>query len=139
MLLEKAREYLADLQFDNLELELSALDLHYLDVETEAVKLLDEIRVISRPHGLDRLFPVTRLEIPLDAPENTQFKMGDSVQVSLTSVSNQTNAAVLDKIENLPKAHNILKEAHHGLHHHHEGRARLGHPLYFQRPGLHQG
>ena len=51
MLLEKAREYLADLQFDNLELELSALDLHYLDVETEAVKLLDEIRVISRPHG----------------------------------------------------------------------------------------
>lgn len=38
VLLEKAREYLADLQFDNLELELSALDLHYLDVETEAVK-----------------------------------------------------------------------------------------------------
>ena len=61
--LEKAKEYLADLQFDNLELELSALDLHYLDVNTEAVKLLDEIRVISRPHGLDRLFPVTKLEI----------------------------------------------------------------------------
>ena len=110
-LLEKAREYLADLQFDNLELELSALDLHYLDVNTEAVKLLDEIRVISRPHGLDRMFPVTKLEIPLDHPENTQFKMGDSVQVSLTSVNNQTNAAVLEKIENLPKAHNILKEA----------------------------
>ena len=110
-LLEKAKEYLADLQFDNLELELSALDLHYLDVNTEAVKLLDEIRVISRPHGLDRLFPVTKLEIPLDHPENTQFKMGDSVQVSLTSVSNQTNAAVLEKIENLPKAHSILKEA----------------------------
>lgn len=111
VLLEKAKEYLTDLQFDNLELELSALDLHYLDVNTEAVKLLDEIRVISRPHGLDRLFPVTKLEIPLDHPENTQFKMGDSVQVSLTSVSNQTNAAVLEKIDNLPKAHSILKEA----------------------------
>lgn len=110
-LLEKAREYLADLQFDNLELELSALDLHYLDVNTEAVKLLDEIRVISRPHGLDRMFPVTKLEIPLDHPENTQFKMGDSVQVSLSSVNNQTNAAVLEKIEGLPKAHSILKEA----------------------------
>ena len=54
---------------------------------------------------------MTKLEIPLDHPENTQFKMGDSVQVSLTSVSNQTNAAVLEKIENLPKAHSILKEA----------------------------
>lgn len=111
VLLEKAKAYLTDLQFDNLELELSALDLHYLDVDTEAVKLLDEIRVISRPHGLDRMFPVTKLEIPLDHPENTQFKMGDSVKVSLTSVNNQTNAAVLEKIDGLPKAHSILKEA----------------------------
>lgn len=111
VLLEKAKEYLADLQFDNLELELSALDLHYLDVNTEAVKLLDEIRVISRPHGLDRMFPVTKLEIPLDKPENTQFKMGDSVQVSLTSVNNQTNDEVLNKIEKLPKAHAILEQA----------------------------
>ncbi len=111
VLLEKAKEYLSDLQFDNLELELSALDLHYLDVNTEAVKLLDEIRVISRPHGLDRMFPVTKLEIPLDKPENTQFKMGDSVQVSLTSVNNQTNDEVLNKIEKLPKAHAILEKA----------------------------
>lgn len=111
VLLEKAKDYLADLQFDNLELELSALDLHYLDVNTEAVKLLDEIRVISRPHGLDRMFPVTKLEIPLDKPENTQFKMGDSVQVSLTSVNNQTNDEVLNKIEKLPKAHAILEQA----------------------------
>ena len=50
VLLEKAKAYLRDLQFDNMELELSALDLHYLDVSIEAVKLLDEIRVISRPH-----------------------------------------------------------------------------------------
>ncbi len=111
VLMEKAKAYLADIQFDNMELELSALDLHYLDVNAEAVKFLDEIRVISRPHGLDRLFPVTKLEIPLDSPEKTQFKMGDTVRTSLTSVNNQINAAVLKKIEGLPKAHSILKEA----------------------------
>lgn len=111
VLLEKARAYLTDLQFDNMELELSALDLHYLDVNHEAVKLLDEIRVISRPHGLDRLFPVTKLEIPLDSPEQTQFKLGDTVKTSLTSVNNQISAAILQKIEALPKAHSILKEA----------------------------
>lgn len=110
-LLEKAKTYLSDLQFDNMELELSALDLHYLDVDTEAVKLLDEIRVISRPHGLDRLFPVTKLEIPLDSPEQTQFKLGDTVKTSLTSVNNQLSASILQKIENLPKRHSILKEA----------------------------
>jgi len=111
VLLEKAKAYLSDIQFDNMELELSALDLHYLDVNTEAVKLLDEIRVISRPHGLDRLFPVTKLEIPLDSPEQTQFKMGDTVKTSLTSVNNQISASIMEKIETLPKAHSILKEA----------------------------
>lgn len=111
VLLDKAKEYLSELQFDNMVLELSALDMHYLQVDVEAVKLLDEIRVISLPHGLDRIFPVTKLEIPLDSPEKTQFKLGDTVQTSLTEVNNQINSAILDKIEALPKAHNILKEA----------------------------
>lgn len=111
VLLEKARLYLSDLQFDNMVLELSAIDMHYLNADTEAVKLLDEIRVISLPHGLDRLFPVTQLEIQLDSPEKTIFKLGDTVQTSLTAVNDQANAAILEKIEALPKAHNILKEA----------------------------
>lgn len=111
VLLEKAKAYLADLQFDNMELEVSALDLHYLHVDVDSIKLLDEIQVISRPHGLNRMFPVTKLEIPLDSPEKTQFKLGDTVKISLTSANNQINTALLEKIEGLPKAHNILKEA----------------------------
>lgn len=111
VLLEKAKEYLTDLQFDNMELEVSALDLHYLNVDTEAVKLLDEIRVISRPHGLDRQFPVTRLEIPLDNPEQTTFKMGGTIKSSLSSVNNQISTAIIKKIEELPKAHEILDAA----------------------------
>lgn len=111
VLLTKAKEYLEDLQFDNMVLELNALDLHYLSVDYEAVKLLDEIQVISLPHGLNRIFPVTKMEIPLDSPEKTQFNLGDTVQTSLTSVNNQTNSDILHRIEKLPKAHSILQEA----------------------------
>ncbi len=111
VLLEKAKEYLKEIQFDSMEIELSALDLHYLHAEVEAVKLLDEIRVISRPHGLDKLFPVQKLEIPLDSPEQTQFTLGSMVRTSLTGANNQTSAAIMDKIEKLPKAHSLLKEA----------------------------
>ena len=111
VLLDKAETYLSDIQFDNMQLEINALDMHYLDVDVEAVKLLDEIRVISRPHGLDRLFPVKELEIPLDSPEKTTFKLGDTVKVSLTEVNNQTNSSILERIDSLPKAHNILNEA----------------------------
>ncbi len=110
-LLSKAEAYLSDIQFDNMSIELSALDLHYLDVNYEAVKLLDELRVISKPHGMDRHFPVTKLEIPLDSPEKTLFKLGDTIKTSLTSVNNQTNTNILQKIENLPKAQSVLKEA----------------------------
>lgn len=111
ILLKYAQAYLEDLQFDNMVIELSALDMHYLDVDVDAVELLDEIQVISRPHGLNRMFPVTKLEIPLDSPEKTQFKLGITERVSLTGASNQANAEILHRIEELPKAHNILKEA----------------------------
>ena len=37
--------------------------------------------------------------------------MGDTVKTSLSSVNNQTSAAILKKIEELPKAHSILKKA----------------------------
>jgi len=110
-LLSKAEAYLSDIQFDNMSIELSALDLHYLDVNYEAVKLLDELRVVSKPHGMDRHFPVTKLEIPLDSPEKTLFKLGDTIKTSLTSVNNQTNTSILQKIESLPKAQSVLKEA----------------------------
>jgi hypothetical protein len=110
-LLSKAEAYLADIQFDNLSIELSSLDLHYLNVNHEAVKLLDELRVVSKPHGMDRYFPVTKLEIPLDSPEGTQFKLGDTIKTSLTSVNNQTNTNILQKIESLPKVQSVLKEA----------------------------
>lgn len=110
-LLEKAQQYLADLQFSDVEIELSALDLHYLHVEIAAVELLDQIQVISRPHGMNRVFPVTKIEIPLDKPADTVFSLGMSEKVSMTSSSNKATSQLLQKIENLPKAHSLLKEA----------------------------
>ena len=110
-LLERAKKYLLDLQFDAMQLELSALDLHYLNPEIKDIRLLDKIRVLSRPHQLDAWFTLTRLEIPLDSPESSQFTLGDTVKTSLTQVNNQINTDLTKKINTLPKAHDILDEA----------------------------
>lgn len=111
-LLRKAQQYLSEIQFDNLVIDLSALDLHYLDVNYEAVKLLDNVRVVSKPHGLDRYFPVTELEIPLDSPESSQFSLGGKVSSgSFTSVNNATNKDILKKIDEIPTEYEILDEA----------------------------
>lgn len=110
-LLSKAKKYLSELQFDSMVIELSAIDLHYMDIDVESVSLLDEIRVISKPHGLDRLFPVTKLVIPLDKPENATYTLGDTVKMSLTQSNNSTNTSIIKKIEQLPTAQSVLKEA----------------------------
>lgn len=110
-LLERAKKYLLDLQFDAMQLELSAIDLHYLNPEIKDIRMLDKIRVLSRPHGLDAWFTLTKLEIPLDSPESSKFTLGDTVKTSLTQVNNQVNADLTKKINTLPKAHDILDEA----------------------------
>ena len=111
ILLSKARRYLSEIQFDEVVIELKALDMSYLDVNSEEIKLLDRVKVISQPHGMNRYFPVRKMEIPLDKPEDTVFTLGDKIRTSLTSVNNKTNADILKRIDELPKKSTILSEA----------------------------
>lgn len=114
-LLSKADAYLKDLQFDTMTIELSALDLHYLNPDAQAINLYDNVLVKSVPHGLvgengdGKLFPVTKLEIPLDNPSDTLFTLGTDMKTSLTDVNNKTNASILQKIENSKTS--VLDEA----------------------------
>ena len=110
-LLEQAQKYLMELQYDSIQLELSAIDLHYLNPEIVGIRLLDKIRVLSRPHKLDAWFVAKKLEIPLTSPENAKFTLGDTVKTSLTQVNNKANADLIKKINTLPKAHDLLDEA----------------------------
>lgn len=110
-LLAMAQSYLSDIQFDDIELELSAVDLHYLDANYEGIKLLDKVRAVSSPHMMDRYFPVRRMSIPLDHPENTTFTLGDTQKVSLTGVNNQINRELIEAIKNIPPKTELLDAA----------------------------
>lgn len=110
-LLSKAQQYLSSIQFDSMVLEVKAIDLHYLNPEIEGVKLSDQIRVISPPHGLDKIFPVMKLSIPLDHPENTQFTLGTKITTTLTAANNKVNSEILQQIESIPTKQSVLAEA----------------------------
>lgn len=110
-LLRVAKEYLKLIQFDEMELELSAVDLHYFNVDYESIDLLDNVRTISEPHGLDRTFPVKKMKIPLNKPESTKFTLGDKVATSLTTINSNINQEVYDKINKIPSTSGILKKA----------------------------
>ena len=74
-LLKKTRDYIKEHQFDQMTLEVSAVDLRYLSNINEPVKILDRIRCISYPHGMNTLFTVTELSIELDKPDSAKYTL----------------------------------------------------------------
>lgn len=111
-LLRKGKEYLSDIQFAQITLTVSAVDLHMLHVDMERIKVLDEIRVTSSPNGLDRFFPVSEMTLYLDKPSNNKLTLGTSYsQSSLSTKSTSDNADIKKRIDELPKKSEILEEA----------------------------
>ena len=110
-LLMKAYQYLSLVQFNSLILEVKALDLHYLNPDIDSVKITDQIRVVSIPHGLDKVFPVVKLSIPLDQPENTQFTLGTKMVTTLTSVNDKASSSIVQQINAMPTKQNITNIA----------------------------
>lgn len=112
-LLKKGQEYLNEVQYENMTLDVSAVDLHDLDVDIDKINILNYVRVRSEPHGLDQLFPVTEMEIALDAPESNRLKLGEDKEStkSLTDTSQSANAEIMEKVQNIPSKSDILKEA----------------------------
>ena len=110
-LLSKGRQYLQDIQFENVSLEVQAVDLNMLDVSIERIKMLDTIRVVSEPNGLDRYFPVTKMTIQLDAPSNNTITLGQAVSGGMTGSASSANAEIMKKINEIPTSSSIVKEA----------------------------
>lgn len=101
-LLAKGKAYLSDIQFENLIIQAKAIDLGLTSSEFNKFKLLDSIRVVSTPHGLDRYFLLSKMTIHLNNPENDSITLGISESKSLTAKSQNANSAILEKIEQLP-------------------------------------
>lgn len=111
-LLLRAKRYLLDQQFDKMRLEISAFDLKYADASYEEIELLDKVQVVSAPHGLNKAFPVTKMSIPLDTPEDTKFTLGGEVNrdSTLTGVTRSSSSSLSDKIDEKPSEAKITRK-----------------------------
>ena len=93
-LLTKGEAYLQDVQFENLVLEVKAFDLGLTDSEFQKFRLLDTVRVVSAPHGLDREFVITEMTINLNAPESDSITLGKTVKMSMSAKSTKASAEI---------------------------------------------
>lgn len=106
-----AELYLSTLQFDMMTLSVSAVDLHMLNPSIVSFELLDEVRCYSAPHGLNKVFPITTVDIPLDSPESVTYTMGSSEQVSMSSSAAQSTRSIQNNLRDINT--NLLADAKH--------------------------
>ncbi len=98
-LLQKAVKYLEEEQFEDMVIEVSAVDLRYLSKDVQPINLLDEVRCISHPHGMNKLFAVTELSIQLDNPTNSTYTLSDTEKVSSpTTSAKNANTGIIERI-----------------------------------------
>ena len=95
----KGEKYLTDYQFDTMQLELTAVDLANMDVNYEGIELLQEVQVKSTPHGLDKLFPVTKMQLSLDNPANDKLTLGVEQSKSLTAKNSEATSEINKRLD----------------------------------------
>ena len=84
-LLSKGQAYLSDAQWANLVITATAFDLGMAEEDMQKFRVLDTVRVVSEPHGLDRYFVLTALQYDLNHPGNTRITLGSEQTLSLSA------------------------------------------------------
>ena len=90
----RGQQFLEDTQWANLCIEATALDLGLTTEDIERFQILDMIRVISEPHGINRLFMLTKMKIELNRPWATQITLGIDENPSLSAQSARVDGKI---------------------------------------------
>lgn len=82
-------DYIQNLQFDKLELELTVFDLINLGMkDVQDLRLLDNVICSSTPHGMiDKVFPLRKISITLNALDETRIVLGDTSKKTISSTA----------------------------------------------------
>lgn len=107
----KGERWLTDEQFENMVLEVKAVDLHYTDEQIEQFKLFDLVPVHSTPHGLNRNFPLSKMTINLNSPSANTITLGITVKTSLTSKISEMQSSFKKAVETIPVPSSIVQQA----------------------------
>lgn len=86
-------------------IELTAFDLHLLNVKVDSFRVGQKVKVYSKLHKLDKYLIVQKISIDLDNPSNTTITLGDEERISIdtNSSSSKKNNDAKDKLDELEK------------------------------------
>lgn len=111
-LLDLAKKYMANMNYNDITLEISAFDFNLADAYTEPFDLLDLVYCHSSIHRLSRYFPITKLEIPLTKPEEQTITLGEEPRdLSISESSAASDSQVFEKLDKIPTPSSVIKAA----------------------------
>ncbi|MCI9293344.1 MAG: hypothetical protein HFF02_08635 [Erysipelotrichaceae bacterium] len=99
---ELAKAYLKQKSNLSFTIELSAVDLHHLDMRMEKMQVGDWIRCVSYAHGLDDAFLLSQLSISLNDPGSSSISLG-GVMDSFTNTAKRNQENVAKQVEQVNK------------------------------------
>lgn len=85
----KGLEWLKSVQYENVILNVKAVDLSITDDTIDQIELGDKVHALATPFGMDTWFPVQKLSIPLQSPENQAIELGNSSSKSYTQQASE--------------------------------------------------
>lgn len=109
----KAEEWLTTKQYANLSLEVAAVDLSMTGEEFESFRMGDETLVYSKPHGLNRRFPVTARDRYFDDPEKNTITMGKNMVGGIVGAMVSGQSETKDRLAKVLSNSQILALAKH--------------------------
>lgn len=102
-LLEKGMTALvADKMLLSESIDVVAVDLHFTDEQIQSFRIYRNVKVVSEPHGYDGIFPLPKLSIDLQNPQNTRFTVG-ATQKTLVDINSEKESDTMLRVESAEK------------------------------------
>lgn len=100
-LLTRAKEKLSQNISESMYIELTAIDLHNINVDVDSFNVGDEVHCVSTPHNIDARMVVKSITIDVDNPANTVVKLVQAIDTpsaekSLTSNTDEDSKKIND-------------------------------------------
>lgn len=107
----KGEAWLRDNQYETMTLELNAVDLSVLSSKFDTFELGDSVHALAAPYGMDRYFPVQKLDIYLQEPDRNILVLGNVIRKSYTEQGSESEKNVNQNLDELKITSSFLQSA----------------------------
>lgn len=105
---KKAEEWLKSNQYENMTLELTAVDMSMLNANIDSFEVGDIVRTLASPFGMDTRFPLQKKTTYLQSPEKNTVVLSNTLK---KSYSQQVASSVKTLEQNIPQEKSMLQAA----------------------------